>query len=167
MKKIELIQLKHKEIKKYRKIILKEQNGICLLTGIKIEEGKAVLDHLHRIPKEKLGENGAGCVRGVLDFRANSLEGKILYWYKRLAVSKLISLPAFLVNLSRYLDQPTYPLIHPTEAPKPKKLSKVCYNKLMRVCINKEKVPYPASKKLTKKLEKLFNKYKIEITYRK
>lgn len=163
---MDLKQLKYKEIKKYRDKILVEQNGVCPLTGIKIPEGKAVLDHLHAGRKDEVGENGAGLVRGVLDCRANSFEGKILYWYKRLGISKLIDLPTFLNNLALYLEKEKYPLIHPTEAPKPKKLSKVCYNNLVKIS-NQKIPPYPTSKKLTKKLEKLFNKYGIEIIYRR
>lgn len=159
-----LTQLKHKEIKEYREKILKEQKGICPLTWTKIPEGKAALDHQHRLKSEELGKNGAGLIRGVLHLQANALEGKILYWYKRLGLTKMIDLPTFLRNLADYLEKKPYPIIHPTEA-KLKKLSKVCYNKLDKIC--KEKISFPKSGKLTKKLKKLFKKYGVEITYRK
>ena len=160
-----MIKLKNKEIKIYRDKILEEQGGICPLTGKKIVEGKAVLDHQHSLKNEELGKQGAGCIRGVLDFRANSFEGKILYWFKRLGVSKFISLPLFLRNLAEYLEKDTYPLIHPSEI-KPKKLTKVCYNKLVKVA-GDQIPPYPKSKKLTKKLNELFIEHDVKITYYK
>lgn len=162
--KTQLTQLKQKDIKIYRERILEEQNGICLLTGAIIPEGKAVLDHQHARKTETLGVNGAGLIRGVLHSQANAWEGKVLYWFKRLGLAKIAVLPILLRNLATYLEREPYPLIHPSEAPKPKKLSKVCYNKLKKV---NKKISYPKTGKLTEKLKKEFRKHNIEITYLK
>lgn len=162
---MKLTQLKQKDIKIYRKKILKEQNGMCPLTGNAIPEDKAVLDHQHTTKTETLGVNGAGLIRGVLHSQANAWEGKILYWFKRMGLAKIVDLPTLLRNLAAYLEREPYPLIHPNEAPKPKKLSKICYNKLMKV--TDKKIPYPKSGKLTKKLRYEFEKWDIDITYKK
>ena len=65
----------------------------------------------------------------------------------------------FLKQLIQYYEAGTYPFIHPTEKVPLKSISKRQYNKLKKVC---PKVPeYPKSTHLTKKLEELFNKYRI------
>lgn len=165
---MKLIQLKNKDKKIWRNKLLKKQKGICLLTGKEIEEGKATLDHKHKMfADEEIGHNGAGLIRGVLDFRANSFEGKVFNNYRRLGLHKIVGLPTLLRNLADYLERKCLPLIHPSEAPPPKYIKKSCYNKLVKVA-KKQKIPvFHKKQKLTKKLQFLFRKYHVKIEYYK
>ncbi len=67
-------RLKTKEISEVRETMLNEQNGLCGLQNIPIEDGQAVLDHCHT----------EGHVRTVLSRNANAIEGRILSLIGRL-----------------------------------------------------------------------------------
>ena len=60
------------------------------------------MDHKHRLKSEKIGKDGKGLLRGVLDFRANSFEGRVLKLYKRSGLLGLIDLPGLLRNTADY-----------------------------------------------------------------
>lgn len=162
-------QLKRNDIKPLRDKLLKEQKGICPLTGKKIKEGEATLDHKHKLfADNEIGVNGAGLIRGVLNFQANSFEGKVFNIYRRMGLHKIIDLPTLLRNLANYLERDCLPFIHPTEKPTPKFITKMCHNKLTKAVAGKQKVPlFRKKQKLTKKLFNLFRKYHIKIEYYK
>lgn len=165
----EIINLKTTDIKTLKEKWYLEQEQICpiLKKGFNLE--KMVLDHYHATNSDTIGENGKGCCRGVIEFRANSLEGKITNNFKRLGLDKDIDLPTFLRNLADYLennhlnDDILY--VHPTEVRKEPKLSKRQYNKLQKLYLKsgkKKKFPeFPKSGKLTKDLEKLFIEFNL------
>ena len=158
----DLRQIKSTEVKELREKILENQGFKCAICGKDIRNDPGIaLDHQHKLNKNQtLGTDGAGLIRGVLCRDCNVLEGRI--WnnstrYKQFKTVK--ERIEFLKQLIQYYEAGTYPLIHPTEKVPLKSISKRQYNKLKKVCPN---VPeYPKSTHLTKKLEELFNKYKI------
>lgn len=86
-------RLKTKEISDYRDKLLKEQNNLCGLQNIPIEEGQAVLDHNHT----------DGFIRSVLSRNANAIEGRILS-----LIGRLKGTPEpiqFLKDLIQYWEQ--------------------------------------------------------------
>ncbi len=162
---IEYIQLKTKDIPKYRNKICKEQKGLCAICSACIENCKGVaLDHQHKTKKETIGVNGAGLIRGVLCRDCNVFEGKI--WNNSKRYGKFDNLPEFLRSLADYLEKDNYPYIHPSEAPEHKKVGKRQYNKLTKAYKAKHKntdklPPFPGKRKPSKKLLALFDKFEI------
>jgi hypothetical protein len=141
--------LKYKDIKTLREDLLTE-NEICPLCECIILD--PVLDHDHV----------EGHVRGVLCRRCNSLEGILLSRFKRAGLMNIISFSKFVQNLSDYINAEPLPYMHP-KGNKPKKLMKSSYNELKKAYKGEAKFPpYPKSKKMTKKLERLFAEYNIE-----
>ena len=93
--------------------ILKEQGGVCALTGKPIDvPAKAgatsmCLDHDHR----------TGHVRGVLSRGANGAEGKVYNAVARWAgygQQDVEGICQFLENMAAYLRKEPYPYIYPT-----------------------------------------------------
>lgn len=161
-------QLKQKDLAPLREKLHKQQNLTCPVLGLPFNLSDMVIDHQHRTKAEPIGENGAGLVRGCIQFQANSLEGKIWNAWKRYGLNKMdVELPEFLRNLADYYERDCLPLIHPSEKPKEPKLSKACYNKLVKAMKGSRKKcpPFPKSGKLTKPLERLFKQERIEIKY--
>lgn len=86
-----------KDKKEVRQLLLKEQNGLCALTGLPIDESKAVLDHCHN----------NHFVRGVLHRSVNSCLGvfenawkrHMKWWYNG-------TLSDFLRECANYIEQP-------------------------------------------------------------
>jgi len=170
----ELKQLNNSDIPEIREEILKEQNGLCILCGDKITEKTGIsLDHQHRTKSSIIGENGGGLIRGVLCRRCNVFEGKIWNNSKRFGLNDNLS--DWLRTLADYLDKENYPLIHPSEKPQPKKLSKKNYNKCKKLYDNEEFIPkrknqkkkefpdYPKSEKPTKILIELFSRFEVAL----
>ena len=169
-----LKQLKQKDIKPMKEKLWKENNKICPLLGIEVELDKMTLDHIHKLASEEPSEQ-KGTIRNAIEFRANVIEGKITNIWKRYfgadESKHPIDLPSFLRNLADYLENGAYRdedgnyYIHPTEKPKPKKLSKRNYNKLAKeykLTGRKKKFPeFPKSGKLTVALKKLFEEFNI------
>ncbi len=135
-----------------RSIILSiDQKGKCAICN-KVPKNPC-LDHEH-VKRIK----GNGKVRGVLCSGCNSMLGKIENNATRYGV-KRENLPDFLDAVSYYLEAGYYNLIHPSEAPKKKRLQKSSYNQLAQVC---DCGSFPRSGKLTKPLMRLFLKHNIE-----
>jgi len=161
-------QLKQKDLKALKEKWYLEIYGICPLFGKKYPIEEFSLDHYHRTKTEPPGENGKGLCRGVLQFQANSIEGKITNAFKRYGGDKEIDIVSFLRNLANYLENnkihTNEKWIHPSEEPKSPKLMKSSYNKLVKAIGNKQKIP-PYNVKLTKELQKLFEKYNVTPTF--
>jgi len=151
-----MYQLKANEIKEYRAMILeRDQNGKCAICGK--EPSRPCLDHHHT---KRVG--GTGQVRGVLCSNCNVFLAKSENNASRYGISK-DDLPGILRAMADYIEKDQYALIHPSEAPKPKRLMKSSYNELKRAYSGKKKFPeYPRSGKLTKPLERLFEAYGIK-----
>ena len=162
-----LIQLETREIKEFREKLNKVQKNICPITKKPIQIGNHVLDHQHMTKKEVLGENGAGLIRGVLDFRANSWEGKVVNSFKRYGLNKEVDLIDALRNLAEYLEQDNLPYIHPNEKPKVKKLLKRPFNKIKKMYSEKypkrKVLEYPKSGKATKLIIELSKEFDVLI----
>ncbi len=157
-KKKELTQLKQSELKSFREEQHKLQDEICPLLKIKVPIEKTAVDHRHKLKKELPSLDGKGLIRGVIDFRANSVEGKITNAWKRYfgydEAKHPISLPDYLRNLADYLENPPLDhlkLIHPSERVREEKFMKSDYNKIKKyyfeIFPNKKKMPhYPKVK---------------------
>lgn len=145
--------LKYTEIKQIREEILAKQKGICPICKRPIST--PCLDHQHR---KKL--KGSGRIRGVLCHTCNAYLGKIENNAHRYKIRQ-DEISVILRNMADYLEQEHLPYIHPTEAPKPKRLKKNSYKKLVKKLKEigfKKKIPeYPKSQKLTKPLKELFD----------
>lgn len=161
-------QLKSSDISAVRQEILKSQHFKCAICGKPLTgSGDSTLDHQHRLNKSQpIGEDGAGLVRGVLCRDCNSLEGKI--WnnstrYKQLkTVQERVE---FLKSLILYYSNPKYNLIHPTEKPSPKILSKKNFNAVAKLYSQKfpkrKPLVYPKSKHLTTDLKRIFDMFGV------
>ena len=162
-----MIQLKHKALKHLREKWHNEQGGICPILKKAYPIEFFCVDHQHKLINELPSEDGKGLCRGAIHLQANSLEGKISKAYKRLGLHKHIELTDYLRNLADYLESNRIHtgelLIHPTEAPKKKKLMKSSYNELVKASEGKRVLPEYKDKRgnLTKPLEKLFKEYNI------
>lgn len=165
--KVQLVQVKQKDLKQIREKLHKDQNNICPIMGCTYPVADMVVDHQHKTRKTDInGVHGAGLIRGCIHRQANVLEGKISNAYVRYGIHHHVSLSDYLRNLADYLDQENLPLIHPTEKEKSPKLMKSSYNKLKKAVADvgeKVKMPdFPKSGKITKPLKKLYDKYKIK-----
>jgi len=173
------IELKTKDIKKLKKQLHTQNNGICPLLGISIPMDKTVLDHIHKLKSDEYAKD-KGTIRNAIEFRANLLEGKISNNWKRLfgtdETTYPIDLPSFLRNLADYLEAGAFKenenyYIHPSEVKKAKKIKKLSYNKMVKefkLTYPNRKVPeYPKSNKLTKTIDKFFKEFNIQNFYYK
>jgi hypothetical protein len=154
-----LTQLSQNELKKLREEEHSNQNGICPLLQVKIPSDKMVVDHRHKLKSEEPSLDGKGLVRGIIEFRANGIEGKITNAWKRYfgadEDNHPISLPDFLRNLANYLEEPPLDhlkLIHPKEKIKEELFAKRDYNKIkkyyFKIFPNRSKIPpYPKAKR--------------------
>ena len=163
-----LIQLRAKDIPEYRQKLIEEQNGLCAICkdvlNLESKTSGVSLDHQHKTQSEEIGVKGAGLIRGVLCRDCNTFEGKI--WNNSKRFNKFPILPDFLRAVADYLEKPNYPWIHPSEAPKPKKVSKRQYNKLCKVYgeskLTAKIPPFPPGKRgISKKLQGLFDRFEI------
>ena len=168
MEEQEIIQLDGKDIKPIREKLLEEQNGICPLCLTPIDPNDAALDHCH----------DSGLIRGVLHKRCNSNEGALKSKFRRSGIQNIegceITFEEYILNLHFYLTKDHHDMLHPSNKPGPKKLMKSSYNKLVREikkaneyykAHNKKpiKIPdYPKSKRLTKRLDELYEEFGID-----
>lgn len=160
-------QLKQRNIREERERILIEQDYICPLCNEIIEPCDAALDHDH--------ENGL--IRGVLHKVCNSGEGQMRGKFRRSGIAKYSSFEEYLLNLSLYLTKEQHMMLHPSHAPKPRKLQKRSYQELLKALEQynhyakenknrKIKIPdFPKSGKLTKRLKELYEQFKIYPKY--
>ena len=156
-------QMKTSEVKETREEMLKDQDYICPLCGQEIKPENSALDHCHK----------TGKIRGVLHKECNSAEGAMKSKFIRSGVGKYTTFEEYLLLLAEYLVKEHYPLLHPTHAPKPRKLQKRSYNELKREIQKCNEYlsrpikipPYPKSRRLTKRLKVLYEQYKIEPKY--
>jgi hypothetical protein len=146
-------QLMSTQVKIIRDSLLVKQNGKCPLCNRYVE--MPTLDHYH-----SKRQYGSGLVRGVICNTCNRMVGVIENNLMRNNIN-YSDAPQFLRELAGYLESKRENYIHPTEKPKPPKLMKSSYNKLVKAVAGKQKVP-KYNRKLTKQLEKLYQKYGVE-----
>lgn len=162
---MKLKQLKYKDVAPLREKLLKEQSNKCAICGCVIDEKSgSSLDHQHKLKSEPCGKDGGGLIRGVLCRNCNVWEGKIWNGTRRYRQPQNVNERVqMLKELIKFYEKEPLPLIHPTETPPTPKLMKSSYNKLLKLYKGKAKFPnYPKSKKITKKLEKLYIKHNLE-----
>lgn len=177
-------ELTVKEMKELKEKWYAEELGICPILGQRRHIYEMVMDHQHKKKSENASEDGKGLCRGVIHFQANAWEGKVQNSFKRVGMDKIIDLPSALRNLADYLENNKITqgehYIHPSERKKAPKLSKRSYNKLVKKYTSEIRdkgistdvivamVKFPKyTGKLTKKLEKLFEKHDIKPTFNK
>lgn len=158
-KRTYLTQIEQKDLKKLRETELIKQGNKCPLLKSELSIDRAVVDHKHKLKAEAPSLDGKGLIRGIIDFRANSVEGKISNAWKRYfgadESKHPISLPNYLRNLADYLENPPLDylkLIHPKEKVKEEVFQKSEYNKIKKyytkIFPNRTKVPeYPKNKR--------------------
>lgn len=134
IKKAKLIQIKSSQLPAVRKKQWLKQGKRCAISGKKIKFEDSVMDHKHKLKKQKAGPKGRGLLRGVLHNQVNSLEGIIMHKYKRQGVHNIVSLYDFLIGMAKYIKNPPMPqrYIHPKEAPPKEILGKRDYNKIKK-----------------------------------
>ncbi len=151
-------QLKSSQVKIIRDSILEQQGGKCpLCKGYVI---MPTLDHYH-----SKRQYGSGLVRGVLCNTCNRLAGVIENNLARNGID-YSDAPGVLLRIADYLENSREPYVHPSEKQKAPVLGKNSYNKLVKAIAGKQKIP-KYNGKYTKALEKLFDKYKVEPTFKK
>ncbi len=182
-----LYYMSQNELKKLRENFMKNKKIFCPILKKEIDFDKSVVDHKHKLKSEK-PDLGFGHVRGIIEFRANAMLGKIENLYKRYGFHKEdISLPELLRNIADFLEQTEKNsliklkkdnkdlyFIHPNEVPKRKKISKRDFNLIKKWW----KVLKPRSKKepkfiyeteeflrLLEKAKELQEKYKTPKKY--
>ena len=151
-------QLKYSQVKFVRDSILQKQNGVCPLC--KNEVLMPTLDHYH-----SKKQHGSGLVRGVLCNTCNRMAGVVENNFARNCIDYSDG-PEFLRLLADYLESKRERYMYPSEKPKPPKLMKSSYNKLVKAVNGKQKVPKYTGK-FTKTLEKLFEKYEVTPAFKK
>lgn len=88
-----------KDIKECRKVLLEEQEGVCVITGLPIEKGQEILEHAH---------DSEMFVRGVASRQANSALGVIeRAWTRYLKWWYPETLPVFLRKVADYIEKHT------------------------------------------------------------
>ena len=162
MKVRKLRQLKTSDVPKLRKWMLrKKQKGKCLICKKKAE--RPCLDHHH---KKKI--KGTGLIRGVICSNCNVFLARIENNAMRFGI-KNEDLSKILSNISKYLNRPQYPYIHPSEKVKELYLGKRSFNTLKILhdtrYPRRKPIEYPKSGKMTVKVLALFVEFKIEPKY--
>jgi hypothetical protein len=172
--------MKQKDIKILKEKLWLVNDKKCPVLGKPIPLDKMVLDHAHKRNDEAYSPT-KGMIREALDKRANAILGKVENALKRtgLGYEEDFDLPTFLRNAADYFERGAYidkegnMYVHPTEVPKVPKLSKSNYNTLAKLYEKEPFTPtrkgqqkkpmpaYPASKKLTKGLKELFDRFDI------
>lgn len=164
----ELTQLKTTDIKGLKEKLHEDQGELCPILKHWFPPELIVLDHAHKSKRaDEPGVDGKGLIRGCIHTSANIILGKIENSWVRTGLHKqdYITLPMVLRNMADYLEREHLPFIHPTEKIPEKKLKKSSFNKLIKTMKedSAKKLPtYPSSKKLTKELAKLYEKYNTE-----
>ncbi len=128
------IQLNSDTARILRKELYDEANGICPVLKMAVPFDKTVLDHKHKRKADPIGPNGDGLVRGLLDYRVNSMEGIVLKKFKKSGLYGIIDFRDLLYALADYLKQPLCPqiYIYPSEKPKASIMTKPMYNQIVK-----------------------------------
>lgn len=155
-----LIQIERKNLPAFREKFHRIQRFMCPLLDVFLPIDQMSVDHKHKRKKDPIGLNGDGLIRGVIQIQANALEGKITNNWKRLGLGKYTTLPVYLRNLADYLENPPIEqrYIHPSEKPKPEKLMKRDFNRVVKYYFDvypraKKPPQYPKSGKLSTKMK--------------
>ncbi len=155
--------LKHKDIKELRETLWEENEYKCPICGADVSQSEIALDHSH----------DTGLIRNCICKKCNSLEGIYKSKWKRSGLMDVIEFAELLESMAKYLKEEHLPYLHPTAIIKKPKLMKSSYNTLKREIEKTNKYlekkikipPYPKSKRLTKKLKELYEKYGIDPRY--
>ena len=83
------------DIKRVRALLVKEQEGLCAITGLEIKNGDWALDHRH--DDQQLVRGAVHRVANLALGKVEGLRGRYLYWYPH-------DLPTFLRACADYLE---------------------------------------------------------------
>ena len=165
-------QLKQSEMKEIRNDFFYNQKEKCLILDTPQDLSEMALDHIHGSHRSMFPETNK-LVRGLIHSDVNIIIGKIEnQWLRsRTNLKQNHNLPDVLRQIADYIEKYSdidnfeELLIHPSEKPKEKKLSKRNFKKLLKLFVIKypkrKEIEYPKSAKLTKKLEILFEEFDI------
>lgn len=143
---VKFIQLTPDTARVLKKKLYMMQGQKCPILRKKVKVRDTVLDHRHKLKRQKPGPLGRGLVRGCLHFQVNSFEGVVLKKYKRYGLESMIELPDLLRNLADYLENPTCQqcYIYPSEKPKAPIFTMTQYKRIVKYY----KIIFPRSKKI-------------------
>jgi hypothetical protein len=153
-------QLKTTEIAGLREELAERNNQECPICHRKFSEKiRKTLDHDH----------DTYLIRNTICNSCNQVEGAIKGKLKRLGLWNDVDYSEYLRSMADHISNDQLPIIHPSHKPKHRKLQKRSYNELARVIkdMNKYlkrpiKIPeYPKSRRLTKRLKELFERYGV------
>jgi len=116
-------QLKQKGVKPLRDILYQKQNGICPVCSRQIKD--PVLDHMHT---KKI--QGTGQIRGTICNLCNTYIARIENNARRHHI-KVEELPEILNNIANYFQDQKL-ILHPSEAPKQKRVQKRDWNRIKK-----------------------------------
>lgn len=157
-KKKKLIQLNRNESVQFRKKWWEKQGKRCALLKKKIPFSKTVVDHKHKLKKEKVGIKDKGLVRGIIDHQTNAFLGKVENAFKRYRMDRHGSFREVMEMVCDYIEKPPMPqkYIHWKEKPKAPTFGKRDYNLVKKYYFNMhpraKKIPeYPKKPKNTKR----------------
>ena len=169
MENKEIIYTNQKETQAIKKRLYEAAGGICPLLKREIPLDKMVADHQHKLKKEDCSDwnnGGKGLIRGCIEFRANSIEGKIVNAWTRYGLEKEdITLPEFLRNLASYLEEPPAKQLdkcyaYYTETPKRIKTKKSDNNRIKKYYLYmfpRKSKPYVPNTYVTEEYNKLLS----------
>ena len=90
----------------FRVKLYNDQKGLCAILKTPIPFEKLVMDHKHKLKTQIPGPRGRGLIRGLIDFRTNSLEGIFLRKFKKSGLLGEIEFTDYLRSLADFIDNP-------------------------------------------------------------
>lgn len=84
------------DIKRVRDLLVKEQEGLCAITGLEVQSGDWALDHIH--DDTQLVRGAAHKIANMALGKIEGLKGRYLYWYPH-------DLPTFLRACADYIEK--------------------------------------------------------------
>jgi hypothetical protein len=140
-----------KDIIDIKRIIYDEYDGVCPVTGEKLDLEDFVVDHKHKTKKDiPGGDDRLGFIRGNLSNGANTVEGRAYNYFVRMGLHSKMKFTNFLRNLADFLDNhPTSKvnILHYTEVAARKKLKISEWKRVIKYYLE----IYPTKRKIPKK----------------
>lgn len=84
------------DVKRVRELLIKEQDGLCAITGLEVQNNEWALDHVH--DNTQLVRGAVHRVANLALGKVEGLKGRYLYWYPH-------DVPTFLRACADYLEK--------------------------------------------------------------